>query len=451
MADIVRPVGYVGGLQRLTWTLSAVQVQAYLWGGGGGGGGRDRGRATNPGDSGGNGTGGGYSEISFVLNTGDTLEVAVGQGGAAGQGGAPGVISAAGGLAGQSLIYNIFDSRNASGAVAVTDPRWSPFMNSNAVWSASGGETYNYSETINFPYTGYYTFTYAVDDQVTIRLDGSTIINFAGFTDIPPVTSGILVSAGNHTLSWTAENTGGDVRGIALTVTASLSGGNGSSAGPEGFSGGGGAGGGATALFKNNEIVAIAAGGGGGGGGGRNLSTSANAPGPNGVTLDGVFAGQTGQSKSGDGGGAGGGGGGYAGGQGGSVQDGDSNGTGGSFGRGLGSATQNPISIVPGGRNNEYYNGGSFGGLGGSSVRPQATEGATGYAVFVFQIPGIFVRQNNAWLPARSVYVRNNDAWQQAQEVYVRQDNSWFGVQGSTAPQFVTVASNWGRLPRPNI
>ena len=441
MSDVVRAVGYIGGLQRLAWNGASIQVQAYLWGGGGGGGGRDGGAATQ---NGGNGTGGAYSEITLALNAGDILDVAVAQGGGRG---ASAQASAAGGLAGQSLVFDLFDSRNAIGAIAQTNGAWSPFMNAHAVWDA-GDDVYNYSQIINFPYTGYYTFTHAVDNSVTVTLDGTTIIVFSGFQDNPPQTSGILVTAGNHVLAWTAVNAGGP-RGIALTITASLSGGNGSAAGPAPFSGGGGGGGGATALFKNNELIAIAGGGGGGGGGGQFLGASPDAPGPNGVTLDGVFAGQNGQSKGGDGGGAGGGGGGYAGGQGGSVQGGDSNGLGGSAGRGLGTAILSPNQRTPGGSGSQYYAGSSRGGSGDVGAGP-ATTGQNGYAVFVLQIPGIFVRSNAVWVPVQNVYLRQNNSWQLIENNYVRSGGSWLPVGGADPPRFSSASGTWGRSPRPN-
>jgi len=414
-------------------------MQAYLWGGGGGGGGRNT-------QNGGNGTGGAYSEIGLALDPGDIIDVAVAQGGGSGTSDTSG---GSGGLAGQSLVFDLFDSRNAAGSVAVSDPRWSPFMNEHAVWSAAGGVIYNYSQTVNFPYTGYYTFTYAVDDVCTISLDGTTIISFAGFQDNPPVTSGILVTAGNHTVGWTADNSGGDVRGMALTITASFSGGNGSAAGPVGLSGGGGAGGGATVLFKNNQLIAIAGGGGGGGGSGLFFTGSPDAPGPNGVTLDGVFAGQNGQSKSLDGGGAGGGGGGYAGGQGGSVQSGDTNGLGGSAGRGLGTVILSPNQRAPGGSGSQYYAGSSRGGSGDVGSGP-ATAGQNGYAVFVLQIPGIFVRSNAVWVPVQNVYLRQNNSWQRIENNYVRNGGSWSPVGGASAPTFSSAPGTWGRDPRPN-
>ena len=95
MALVVRPAGYTGFLQRLVWAQgNNVPVTAYLWGGGGGGGGADSSR-------GGNGGGAGYTQVNFVVNEGDIIEVAVGGKGTGGQGGRG---NAAGGEAGASFV-----------------------------------------------------------------------------------------------------------------------------------------------------------------------------------------------------------------------------------------------------------------------------------------------------------------------------------------------------------
>lgn len=452
MGDIVRSVGYTGSFQQLQWTGDPVQVQVYLWGGGGGGGGAVL-NVYGTNFAGGNATGGSYSESRFSLSNGDILEVAVGQGGAPGSRGNMQTYYAPGGLGGQSLVFDLFDSRDAVGSVAVSDPRWSPFMNAHAVWGASAGVTYSYSQTINFPYTGQYTFTYAADDIATIYLDGDEVISFGGFRDDPPRDIGVTITAGNHTVSWLADNSGGDVRGMALTITAAFSGGNGGAAGGD-VSGGGGGGGGATALYKNSELIAVAGGGGGGGGSGRfnNEPQGPNAPGPNGVTLDGVFAGQNGQSDFSPGGGAGGGGGGYAGGQGGSTRSGNS-GDGGTPGRGLGFVIVAANDRAAAARSNQYYSGSSRGGYGGfytGGTYTPATAGQNGYAVFVFQSPGVFVRDAGIWKPVQEIYVRQNNTWQRVSNVNIRDGGIWIQARGANPPTFGLATGTWGRAPRTN-
>ena len=79
---VVRPAGYTGFLQQLTWVQgNNIPVTAHLWGGAGGGGGNDSG-------AGGSGSGGGYSQVQFTINEGDVLEVAVGGPGLGGTTGA---------------------------------------------------------------------------------------------------------------------------------------------------------------------------------------------------------------------------------------------------------------------------------------------------------------------------------------------------------------------------
>lgn len=96
MPKIVRSLGYSGTVQTLSWTApGTTPVTAYLWGGGGGGGGSDSGGA------GGSGTGSGFSQVSFTLQSGDVIQVAVGQ---AGNPGVSRAASAAGGSAGQGLV-----------------------------------------------------------------------------------------------------------------------------------------------------------------------------------------------------------------------------------------------------------------------------------------------------------------------------------------------------------
>lgn len=429
------------GLQRIIWpSVGSASVTAYLWGGGGGGGGADDGQN----DRGGNGTGGAFSQKTFTINPGDVLDVAVGgfgTGGAGSAGGAPG------GTGGSGLFANLFNSRGAAGSTPVTNGAWSPFMNTWAVWGGSS-DTYVYSQVVFFPYTGYYTFTYAVDNIVTISLDGSTIISYAGFTANPPANTAVLVSAGNHTMAWTAVNTGGP-RGIALTITQSFSGANGSAAGPVPYSGGGGGSGAATVLLLNSAVIAVAGGGGGGGGAGNNRSTYApDAPGPVGQAAVGITAGQNGQAKPGDGGGAGAGGGGFSGGNGGFVQGGDVDGTGGFYGSNLGDSTAVPNGRTPGGAGSPYYVGNSRGGTG--AISGGGTAGTAGYAVFVFDIKSTYVKDSGTWYGAQEVYVRDQNTWRTVKGIYVNQGGEWFPVYGATAPNFSTVFTTWGLGPRLN-
>jgi hypothetical protein len=93
MTILVRPLGYTGKLQQLTWAGTPATITAYAWGGGGGGGGND----SAPGGTGG---GGGFAQGTFRVVDGDVIQVAVGGGGRRGVGGT----AAEGGFGGFSYI-----------------------------------------------------------------------------------------------------------------------------------------------------------------------------------------------------------------------------------------------------------------------------------------------------------------------------------------------------------
>lgn len=103
---VIRPVGYIGGLQQTVIPAGYDgYVECYLWGGGGGAGGWDGEGA------GGNGSGSGYAAKTITVNPGDVLTVAVGGGGGGGASGS----SVPGGIAGASYIGSGFSYSGAYG------------------------------------------------------------------------------------------------------------------------------------------------------------------------------------------------------------------------------------------------------------------------------------------------------------------------------------------------
>lgn len=461
MSTVLRSLGYVGQLQRLTWNFPPATIQAYLWGAGGGGGG-DEGSD----DPGGNGGGGGFAIYNFAPNLGDVIDVAIGQGG----GGGTRTPGSTVGTGGRSLRYLVFDTRDQSGIVPVTNGAWSVFMNNHAVWDPGGSSVTPIfrSYTVNFPVTGYYVFQYSADNTMSVDFDGTNIISYSGFTADPPPFISRLVTAGNHTINITASNSGGPA-GVALTVDASYSGangGNGSSGSNGGGSGGGG--GGATVLIINNTIVAVAGGGAGGGGAGGNGNTPGtagpDAPGPwlyppdSGSTINTTLP-QNGQGAPSTGGGGGGAGGGQSAGNGGRrggaspsnpTGAGDLNATAGSFGQSFAvGGYQDPVGRTPGASTNQYYTGASVGGFGGTRWNQSSGQpGGNGYAAFVMDISGLYVRDQNLWRPVKQQFIRHQDQWQEIQNIYVKNDGVWQEVYGTSAPTFGTAASNWGQYSR---
>jgi hypothetical protein len=438
MRTTVRTLGFTNSLQRLIWTSGDnTSVTAYLWGAGGGGGGNDSG-------IGGTGGGGGFTEVTFSVNNGDVIDVAVGGGGG---GGASGRGSAPGGAGGASYTLDtVFNSRTAPASPPVvpsTNSAYVSFLNTYGVWVNPISATFfDRTYTVNFPVTGNYTFVSSCDNYGTIFLDGAAILDVPGFGSTYSTVR--TVSSGIHQIRMYGVNTGGP-GSMALTVNggSSYSGGRGGTAGPAGSSGGGGGGGGATVIFKNGVPLAVAAGGGGGGGGG-NVGTrnGDNAPGSAGQAAVGVTAGQNGQDKSGDGGGGGAGGGGLGGGNGGAVRSGDQAGFAGSFGLSS-SPFQNPNGAIPGGRNNINYVGSA--GTGG----PRTGSGSAGLAVLSFDTPGIHVNDGTAFQPINKVWVKVNNIWQEVKSTYIKDGGIWKPVLGSTVPEFVQISGNFGTAPRP--
>jgi hypothetical protein len=437
MSNIIQTtLGYVPGVQRLVWPSGTdIPVTAYLWGGGGGGGGSDA-------QPGGSGTGGGFTQVDFLVSAGDVIEAAVGGGGGGGPSASAGGV---GGVAGSSYVTNIvFDTRTAVTSPPVipsTNTSYVTFLNTYGVWvNPVSARDFDRSYVVNFPVTGTYTFTASADNSAQIYVDDSFIGDVPGFTATYTLT--VSIFAGNHTIRIVAVNTGGP-GSVALTIDggSSYSGGNGGPPGPSGTSGGGGGGGGATVIFKNGIPLAVAAGGGGGGGGGRN-SAGSSAPGDRGQAAEGETAGQDGQRRTTDGGGGGGGGGGLAGGQGGFIVSGDSGANAGSFGLSS-SPAQNPNGRNPGGQDNLYYSG--VAGLGGTG----AANGTTGAAVLLFQVPGVFVHTGISFKPVNQIWVKVNQAWQPVQATRIKSEGVWTATLDSFVPVFISTGDTFGIASRP--
>ena len=445
MAIVVRPAGYTGSLQRIVWAQgNAVPVTAYLWGGGGGGGGNDA--ATN----GGVGGGAGYAQVNFVVNEGDIIEVAVGGKGTGGQNSAS---NGAGGEAGASYLsdfdFNTRDAVTSPAVYAQFNSAYCTFLNNYGVWvNPTSAAVFDRSWTVNFPVTGNYQFTMAADNFARCFVDDVEVFYADNFQT--PWTVGYPVTAGTRVIRILGDNTGGP-GAVALTIANSISGesfsgGRGGNSGPSGSSGAGAGGGGATVIILNNVPIAAASGGGGGGGAGNSgASTGGSAPGPNGQAAAGDNAGQNGTNKPGDGGGGGGGGGGWGGGQGGTTPGGDQGGYAGSYGLTSGSVTADPSGPTPGGTSNQYWrNAGQGGTLNGGN-------GTTGYAVFEFDVSGIFVHVNGQFNPVTETYVKANGVWNQVKSAYIKQGGTWIPVNGSTTPQFENVSNRFGVNPRGGV
>jgi hypothetical protein len=152
------------------------------------------------GGSGGGGGSGSYSVgNNYAVTPGETLTIIVGAGGAPNP---------------------VYASSRQWFPVSLSYA-WGAFMNTYAVWTNPDaqtpvGVTVPSSRVFTAPYTGNYTFVYAVDNYLTIDVDGVRILNinggFAG-TD----SSTVHLAQGNRALTFNATNYGGPA-GFAVAI-----------------------------------------------------------------------------------------------------------------------------------------------------------------------------------------------------------------------------------------
>jgi hypothetical protein len=218
----------------------------------------------------------------------------------------------------------------------VSDGAWAGWLNSYGVWW--GGEdatTRAFTEMLEFPVAGNYTFKLLADNSGSITLDGNKILEYAGFQGAPAQMSG-QVGAGFHTVTVSVRNDGGPA-GVGVQILK-----------PDG-----------TELWNSRQVV--------------------------GYNPDGTSFGTVGQAKGGDGGGAGGGGGGFAGGYGGLVQGGDNGGYSGSTGK-------SAYFISGSGSITGYGSGSSntaYGAGGNNAIRNNRSSGvgANGRVLLTYNLP----------------------------------------------------------------
>jgi hypothetical protein len=464
MALVIRPAGFTGTLQTMTWTQgNNVSSTAYLWGGGGGGGG---GRFSAWG-IGGAGGGGQFTQVNFTVSQGDVLELAVG---GPGQGGANQGYNA-GGTPGSSYfdtgageLFNLRDATPVSGPGGPVLPQWNPnyctFLNVNGVWiNPSTAGVFDKTYSVTFPVTGNYQFQASADNYATFYLDGQSFFTANDYRSTFEV--GYPVTAGTHSIRVVGVNTGGPAA-VALSITGGqgYGGGRGGNAYSyndpfEYYWGGsaGGGGGGATVLIKNGSVIGVAGGGGGGGGSARRWwfgfgrRSGESAPGTAGQSnTPGQTAGQNGTNNSLStvwytGGAGGGGGGGVRGGNAGYI---GSAGLAGYYGSGLGTLVVDPSGQAPGGTSNNYYSPGQ--GYGGSQ---NGGPGTGGYAMLTFDVSGIWVNQPGlGWKQTADVYAKADDSWSKVKGVWIKNDGVWEPVISSYAPSWIPISGRFGINPR---
>jgi hypothetical protein len=119
-------------------------------------------------------------------------------------------------VAGQPQL--VFNGSQFTGTVAVTNSRWSSLLNQYGVWNTSGGNSFDKSATVIFPFTGYYKIDASSDNNGTVYIDNVKVI------DIPEngygsyATTWYYAEANTtHTVRMVVTNTGG-AAGAALII-----------------------------------------------------------------------------------------------------------------------------------------------------------------------------------------------------------------------------------------
>jgi hypothetical protein len=90
-----------------------------------------------------------------------------------------------------------------------------------------------------------------------------------------------------------------------------------------------------------------------------------------------------------------------------------------------------------------YYPGAA--GIGGAG----ASNGTTGAAVLLFQVPGVFVHTETSFEPVKQIWVKVNEAWQPVQSTRIKSDGVWKATLDSFVPSFSVIDANFGIAARP--
>lgn len=453
-----------GAARRFTCGNLPAFVEVLLWGAGGGGGGPDFGD-----DPGGNGAGAGFSTRGYSMSEGDTLDVLIGRFGDGGWNSDRALNVGVGGSSFSQKLFSTADVPSIDPTVQrVANGAWNPWMNARAIWDIPYVPfgTFSRSYTFTMPHSDNVFVQWAVDDIVTISIDGSVLAS-SGNTMVWGAATSRFLSAGTHTISWTAADPIGVAAGLALDIYISYSGGNGGSGVPnrlgDAYGGGsGGGGGGASLVFFNGSVQQRAGGGGGGGGAGARFQAWSDAP----NAASGQFSGRAGQDGQNatwsllarfDGGGGGGGGGGSSGGAGGVWGGNSFNATGGGSGSSSGGSTGSASGRTPARANlQSEYGIGRVGYGGRGALRDgynhfTGEPGTSGGAVVIVTYPdNVSVRNGGAWRGVFNTWIKNTGIWRPVEALYIKNNGIWekpiaIGTMDTSWVSFPV--GQYGRLP----
>lgn len=102
---------------------------------------------------------------------------------------------------------------------------WADVINNYGIWDKSNPLTFTTSKNVVFPYTGYYYFSAAADDEGGVYVDNrpAVLIPSPGYNS--EVGNLVYLEAGTYPVRVTAKNSGGGACGIGCKITYQLNGG----------------------------------------------------------------------------------------------------------------------------------------------------------------------------------------------------------------------------------
>jgi hypothetical protein len=117
----------------------------------------------------------------------------------------------------------IFSSKQFSNTVTATPPSslflWTPILRTDGVWNSSGGNTFDKTATVTFPYTGYYQIDASSDNEGVVYIDGFRQITIPSKGHYSMASVWYYAQANTtHTVRMAVTNTGGPA-GAAVVIT----------------------------------------------------------------------------------------------------------------------------------------------------------------------------------------------------------------------------------------
>lgn len=118
-------------------------------------------------------------------------------------------------------VTQVFNGRQFTGVVNAPDTahQWARFLTNNRFWLPNNNaQSLDITQSVNFPYTGYYNIEFSVDDYGSVYIGGTKVISIDknGYNDILSATE--YVTAGTHDVRVKAYNTGG-AKAAALNIS----------------------------------------------------------------------------------------------------------------------------------------------------------------------------------------------------------------------------------------